>query len=111
MDQWAVSTVLQGHFWKFRSRPPPFSFQPTKIPTSREKEALQYIQILLYQQAVVLVPDSENHSGFYSPEVEGLEARAGPEKAEQVHSCGALQDGVPKHSNINRYNQEIGWSL
>lgn len=69
VDQWAVPTVCQGHFWGFKRQPPLYAFQATKIPTSREKKEalLQYVKMLVLQQAVVPVPDLEKHLGFYSP--------------------------------------------
>lgn len=109
-DRWVTSTVLQGHLWKFSHRPPRYSFLPTKIPSSKEKKEIlfQYVQILLHQQAIVLVPDSEKFSGFYSlfpslfstQKVGRMETCVGSETVKQKHSSGALQDGVSKYSNI-----------
>lgn len=68
-DQWVTSTILRGHFCKFKHHPPRSSFLPTKIPSSKEKREilLQYVQMHVHLQAVVPVPKSEKFLGFYSP--------------------------------------------
>lgn len=106
MDQWVTSTVLQGHFWKFRSCPPHCSFQSTKI--QREKRNFASVCVNTTTSA-----SNSTSPGFgealrilfpslFSPqEVGKMEACVGSEKAKQIHSCGTLlQDGVPKHSDI-----------